>query len=145
MVVIVSCDDELIWRICEVLTGERGLIREVFEGDDGPKQLRREIYCYQPKVVLMDVRFGGQHFRAIEAIPKLLLNCESQPEVVLLSPRPSKALRRVADDMGCYDVVDFSRRGFARDVGDLVAAARLERDVPLVHHRDARRASRQLH
>lgn len=144
MVVIVSSDYELVWRVGGTFSGERGIIMEPSENTDGAKALRREIYIYQPRVLLMDVRFGGQFFRAIEAVPKLMLNIDPSPEVVLLTPRRSKALERVASDMGCFDVLDFSRRSFLKDVGDVVSAAAVQMAFPLAPARE-RRPSLKLH
>jgi hypothetical protein len=145
MVVIVSSDESLVGTISGAVGAAMALIAHAGDGADGPAQLRHELYCYQPKVVLLDVRFGGQRYRAIEAIPKLLLNCDSQPEIVLLIPEPSKAVRRVADEMGCFDVLDFSRKSFSRDVGDCVAAALLQRSTPLVPRARERLRSSALH
>jgi hypothetical protein len=145
MVVIVTTDEELLARICNAVGGEKWAITAPGDGVLGPKQLRHEIYSCQPSVVLLDVRFGGQRYRVIESVPKLMLNCESQPEIVLMIPSPSKAVRTVANDCGCWGVVDFSRRGFAEELADLVSAALVHRASPLLPNPRGRLVSLLVH
>jgi hypothetical protein len=101
--------------------------REAF---DAQSYLRHWIYCKQPSVLLLDVRFGGQLYRVIENVPRILGEADCNPRVILLIPFDSKVAEAEAARLGCFDVVNFHprrRRAFLSEVVSAVEAALLDR------------------
>lgn len=123
-------DEETVQRWASMTITEQ-------HADEAKTQLRRRIYQEQPKVILLDVRFGGQFFRVVEIVPTIIKKTASRPRVILILPAPSKEVEDEASKLGCFDVLVFTSRrkkAFRREVLDAVEAAELDRrlaDPPL--------------
>jgi CheY-like chemotaxis protein len=155
MVLIATKDLELARLVLEALSGEKELLvrqptkdedeREDEEerkrraamrpverdGYDGAKRLRHWIHAKQPAVLLLDARFGGQLYRALEAVPRLLEESRENLRVILLIPFDSKAAKEEAARLGCFDVLNYHprrrRKVFQREVLSAVEAAEIDR------------------
>jgi hypothetical protein len=119
-----------------LIAAEAGLAREVGSvilrrksyvvSADGDRDFRYRIHCAQPRVVLVDVRFGGQLWRVLESVPAIVEKTSTRPEVVALVPWFHEDVEAEAYRLGCADVVDLSAKAWARDVScavDLALAA----------------------
>jgi DNA-binding NarL/FixJ family response regulator len=129
MVLTATLDLELARVISEAVPGPKTYIIKKHPVE----ALWQKVHRIGPGVVLLDVRFGGQEFRAIEAV-RQILEAPSEPEVILLLPWASKAVERQAENLDCFDVLDFSRPAFRREVVKAVAAAASERKVRSYEH-----------
>jgi hypothetical protein len=75
---------------------------------------------------LLDVRLGGQRWRALESVPAIIEKTATRPDVVALVPWFHDDVEAEAYRWGCADVVDLSAKAWARDVScavDLALAA----------------------
>ncbi len=75
------------------------------------------------RVLLLDVRAGGNQARAVEAVPAVLAQ-DSRVFVIMISPRPPSAAEVAeADALGAYNVVDFKAAGFAAHLRYVIEVA----------------------
>lgn len=84
------------------------------------QQLVRET---QPAVLLLDVKLGSNHERAVDAVPMMLLYSPTT-SVVLVSKRPKPREISEATEMGAFGVVDRMAPDLAARVNEIVAFAR---------------------
>lgn len=84
------------------------------------QQLVRET---QPDVLLLDVKLGGNHDRAIDAVPTMLLYSPAT-SIVLVTKRPKPREVSKATEMGAFGMVDRMAPDLAARVNEIVAFAR---------------------
>lgn len=90
---------------------------------DGPAELVALAIDERPLVVAIDLRLGGQTYRAIDAVAPLMA-LEEAPAVVLVAPHTELVLLRYANDLGVFSVLPVSgSRRDARALADQVAMA----------------------
>lgn len=121
MILIATGDAELAMKIGTFTSGRKTYA----VSEEGPKELRHRIHAAQPAVVVLDVRFGGNRYRVIDAVPSIM-DVRSGPAVVIVSPRFSSVLKRTAAKLGCFDLISLSdpslKKKFVRCLLDAQAA-----------------------
>lgn len=101
MILIATAKPQIAIQLNEMIRSDKHFIVGMKDHED----LRHQIHRCQPEVVLLDVQLGGNHFRAVESVPQIVMHTRSAPAVVLMIPRPSKEVEREAARWGCFDVV----------------------------------------
>lgn len=134
MTLVVALPD-LALRLSAILTGARYVVR-VHDGAD----LRHRIHSYQPDIVLLDWRLGGNIWRAIDEVPAIVERTATHPYVIALLPSASWRVKEEAAKIGCYNVVNVGAAGADRKVVEAVAVARRARAA---RRPEPRRVSRQ--
>lgn len=118
MVLVVTRDAKLALKVNKVVKGKKSfLVREV-----GETELRHVAHSHQPRVIILDVRFGGNKYRVMEQVPSLQI-VRSQPAIIVLTPWQSKEVSELAATLSCFDVVPTSSRLFASDLSQSVKEA----------------------
>ena len=105
MILIAVGDEELALAIGRLIAGEKGYALPT----ETDTELRRRLHEAQPDGVILDVTIGGQRWSAMASIPRIAA-VRSSPAIVLVTPRPSRAVDRAAAAWGCYDVVTRASR-----------------------------------
>lgn len=118
MTVIATADVHLARKLGEAITGRKSYILSASD----EKELRHLVHSSQPEVLVLDVRLGGNRYRAMAEVPRLMLT-RSHPAVILLIPWRSTAVREEAGRMGCYEVVVIGRPSFLRQLSQAVIEA----------------------
>jgi DNA-binding NarL/FixJ family response regulator len=78
------------------------------------------------RVLLLDVKMGGNRTRAVEAVPRILATVPGVA-VVMVSRGPSPQEVAEADALGAYAVIDGKARDFDERVRLVIAVATLMR------------------
>jgi hypothetical protein len=134
VVLIATTDAKLAQRLGAAILDEKRYLLKAATA----KAFRHEVYSEQPDVLLLDVTFGGNAYRVIESVPRLI-DTTSRPAVVLLIPWSSEKVEREAAVAGCYDVVNVDGPALKRRVAKAVAAAFAAREAGEVSSQLSRR------
>ena len=122
MVAICTQDPGLAQRLVAAIEGRKAAL--VLQLDE--KELRHKVHQMQPEVVLLDVRFGGNRYRAIELAPGIMMT-RSGPAVILLLPWDSNEVIDEAARQGCFDAISLSHPSFDSEVARSVLDAKAAR------------------
>jgi CheY-like chemotaxis protein len=129
MTVIATKDPRVLEVVEEVVPAPRRTVVLVDgDFDEASRRLRHEVHSHQPKVVLLDARFGGRRWFAVDAVPGIV-KVRSNPFVILLAASRALKVQREAARAGCYDVLNVKAKSFRADVSLAVAAATLDWEV----------------
>lgn len=130
---IVSTDMDLARDLAATVDGPKVLLlRAEEEGVGGElrqraeaaqKWFRRQIYINQPDVILLDSQHGGNLYRAIASIPRII-QTRSKPKVILIVPFESEDIEDAALAFGCSSVICRLASDFSERVSSSVAWAR---------------------
>jgi hypothetical protein len=88
--------------------------------DIGQRWFRRRVYQTQPTVILLDAQFGGNIYRAVSSVPKII-ETKSRPAVHLVVPFEREGTRSAAQQLGCADIICRASLDFSRLVRDAVS------------------------
>jgi hypothetical protein len=156
MVVIVTAEAQLAKDVSEAIDGEKSYVLRhmlsvppVTVDDDDPDRhegqiaMRAAIYPKQPATVILDVRFGGNEFRAMRSVPKILSG-DSGPAVILIAPSRPRIVVGEAARLGCFEVISLSDRLWRKKLARAVLEAKAARKVGALDH-PRRRARGSLH
>lgn len=133
MVLVIALPD-LALRLSEKLIGASYVVRV----DDGA-DLRHRVHSYQPDIVLLDWRIGGNVWRAMDEVTAIVERTTTHPYVIAMLPKTTVKIRSEAAKIGCYNVVNVDAVGGEQRVLDAVAVAKRAR---WARRPDLRRASR---
>lgn len=154
MLVIVTAEITLAKKLDECLEGDRTFvlrphIPQIPVDDDDPythpgqQAMRASIYPHTPEVVVLDVRFGGNHFRAMRSVPRIASGA-TRPAMILLIPRRTKAVVKEAARMGVFEVISLSVRAWKKNLIEAIRDAQAARRAGLLQS-PARFARGSLH
>jgi DNA-binding NarL/FixJ family response regulator len=140
MVLVATPDPKLALKLGRAIEGEKAYL--VHAGS--ARELRHQVHACQPEVVVLDVRLGGNLFRALDEAARLIAT-RSQPAVVVLTPVRARAVEREAGRLGCFDVINLDRRACAAHVARAVSEAAAARLSGALEPPPRRRARESLH
>jgi len=118
MVAIVTTDLDLLAKIWNATLADKAFIAAA----ESAVTLCRELEELEPEVVVLDVRFCRNAWRALEAVPAIR-RMASRPEVILLAPGRSARLEEVAAALDCYDVISLDENAWMKRFASVGAAA----------------------
>lgn len=90
-------------------------------------ELRRRAHEYQPDVIVLDWRMGGQLWRAIDEVPAIVSRTDTHPYVIAVLPTTSRSIEKEAARSECYDVVSLRDSRFGHQIAEAVSTATLAR------------------
>lgn len=111
LVMIATTDQKLALKLGAAIETEKSYLLRVTSGE----QLVEEIDSMQPDVLVLDVKIGGNDFRALGELPTIL-DAEHEPAVIVVIPWKSIIVVREASRLGCFEVIRSDVRGFERRV-----------------------------
>lgn len=127
---------DLAIRVSRILSGASYVTR--VDGKDGT-ELRHQVHCHQPDVLILDWRVGGSGWRALDEVPAIVSRTTSRPHVIALLPKTSSAVEEAVAESGCFDAFCVSDPDLDQGLIEAVEAALLDRSR---HRPDLRRVSR---
>ncbi len=99
MVVVATEDPEVVRAVRRMIKLEGCISKAVTA-----KELRHRIHELQPHAILLDVRLGGNRYRALSVVPGLI-RVRSMPAVLALLPFDSAEADHGARGYGCVNVL----------------------------------------
>lgn len=117
MLLVVAWPD-LAAKVSQVLLDAQYVVAVI----DGV-ELRHRVHSFQPELVLLDSRIGGNGWRAIDEVPALVERTASHPHVIAMLPKTSSRIEKEAARRECYDVVSVNASRFLRDLTEAVSSA----------------------
>jgi DNA-binding response OmpR family regulator len=134
MVLVIALPD-LALRLSELLSGASYVVRV-----DDATDLRRQVHSYQPNVVVLDWRIGGNAWRAMDEVTAIVERTTTHPYVIALLPKVTKRIKSEAAKIGCYNVVNVDAVDGDQRIVAAVTVARRARQARL---QECRRVPRQ--
>lgn len=122
MIFIATADTDLAKALLRELVGKKSICLRA----DNATDLRHQIHEAQPQVVVLDVRLGGQQWRAMDVLPRMQ-TVQSAPHVIVVAPWRSEPVEQEAARFDCYEVVNQNGPTFLAEIRGAVMDALLER------------------
>lgn len=110
MVVIATCDVGLARKIGGAIESDKTYILKA----ENAVEFRHRLHSWQPEVVILDVRLGGNRFEALQELPAICEDVRSHPAVIVLLPWYSSIAKGAAAELGAFEVLSLDRRSWLR-------------------------------
>lgn len=121
MILVIALPD-LALRLSELIDGARYVVRV-----DDATDLRHRVHSYQPDVVVLDWRIGGNAWRALDEVTAIVQRTTTHPYVIALLPKVTSKIKSEAAKIGCYNVVNVDAADGDQRVVDAVTVAQRAR------------------
>lgn len=130
MVEIIAFAD-MAGRLVRMIPGDTHTIVSAEDADDLIDRMTA-VRPY-PTVVIIDYRFGGNAYLALDLARRIRRDVPTHPYVIGLVPGMSAAIQSMAARRGCYDVINVDGVAFATELRravDLAEYAHRQRRAP---------------
>lgn len=124
MVLLVVALPDLAVEISQVVSNANYLLS--VGGADGT-ELRHQVHCHQPDIIILDYRVGGSGWRAIDEVPAIVSRTTTHPHVIAVLPSVSRKIETTAAHRQCWDVISVRGANFHHDLRDALHAAAIDR------------------